>query len=48
MPNPDKQEFTSKLNSDIKETTIKKAIANAAKKETKVPIDGKGQIRCMS
>ena len=48
MSNHDKQEFTSKLDSAIKETTIDKAIDAANKKGKKVPSDGNGQDRCLS
>ena len=48
VPNPDKQEFTRKLEAAIKETTIEKAIAAATKNGKKVPTDGKGRDRCMS
>ena len=40
MPNPDKQEFTRKLDAAIKETTIEKAITVATKNGKKVPTDG--------
>ena len=48
MPNPDKQEYTRKLDAAIKESTIEKSIAAATKNGKKVQTDGKGQDRCMS